>query len=56
MDGQMLRDNIRQAGKEEEWVRRSLLRQGYQNEGEVFLAVWDGNEKLTVFPMEAKKR
>ncbi len=56
MDGQMLRDNIRQAGKEEEWIRRSLLRQGYQNEGEVFLAVWDGNEKLTVFPMEAKKR
>lgn len=51
MDGQLLEDNIRQAGKEEEWVRRSLLRQGYQNEREVFLAVWDGNEKLTVFPM-----
>jgi len=56
MDGQLLRDNIHQAGKEEVWVRRSLLGQGYQNEREVFLAVWDGNEKLTVFPMEEKKR
>lgn len=54
MDGQLLRDNIRQAGKEETWVRRSLLRQGYQNEREVFLAVWDGNEKLTVFPMNER--
>lgn len=56
MDGQLLRDNIHQAGKEEAWVRRSLLGQGYQNEREVFLAVWDGNEKLTVFPMEVQKR
>ena len=54
MDGRLLRDNIRQAGKEESWVHRSLLRQGYQNEQEVFLAVWDGNERLTVFPMYGK--
>lgn len=55
MDGRMMNDNIRQAGKEAEWVRRSLLRQGYRNEREVFLAVWDGNERLTAFPMEAGK-
>ena len=54
MDGQLLRDNIRRAGKEEAWVQRTLLRQGYQSEGEVFLAVWDGNEKLTVFPMNER--
>lgn len=30
MDGQLLRDNIHQAGKEESWVQQSLLRQGYQ--------------------------
>lgn len=54
MDGQLLRENIRQAGKEEDWVQRSLRRQGYRNEEEVFLAVWDGNEKLTVFPMEER--
>ena len=55
MDGQLLRDDIHQAGKEESWVQQSLLRQGYQNEREVFLAVWDGNDKLTVFPMSEKK-
>lgn len=55
MDGKLLRDNIRQAGKEEAWVHRSLLRQGYQDEREVFLAVWDGNERLTVFPLHPNR-
>lgn len=52
MDGVLLSDNIRQAGKQESWVHRSLLRQGYQDAGEVLLALWDGGEQLTVFPME----
>ena len=52
MDGQLLAENIRQAGKEEAWVRRALLRQGYKEEGDVLLALWDGGEKLTVFPMD----
>ena len=56
MDGRLLRDNIRQAGKEESWVHRSLLRQGYANEEDVFLALWDGNEKLTVFPLRPERR
>lgn len=52
MDGRLLRGNIRQAGKEESWVHRALLRQGIRDEKEVLLALWDGGEKLTVFPME----
>lgn len=52
MDGVLLRGNIRQAGKEESWVHRALLRQGYREEKDVFLALWDGGEKLTVFPMK----
>lgn len=55
MDGRLLEDNIRQAGKEPDWVRQSLLRQGYRDEGEVFLALWDGGGKLTVFPMDGRK-
>ena len=31
---------------------RSLLRQGYKDEKKVLLALWDGGEKLTVFPMD----
>ena len=56
MDGKLLEDNIRQAGKEEAWVRRSLLRQGYKDEADVLLALWDGGEKLTVFPMRPEKK
>lgn len=55
MDGVLLRENIQKAGKQESWVHRSLLRQGYQDEREVLLALWDGGEKLTVFPMEPPK-
>ena len=56
MDGKLLEDNIRQAGKEEAWVRRSLLRQGYKDESDVLLALWDGGEKLTVFPLHPEKK
>lgn len=56
MDGRLLRGNLRQRGKEEAWVRRALLRQGYRDEGEVFLALWGGGEELTVFPMDPKKK
>ena len=56
MDGQLLRGNLRQAGKEEAWVQRELLRQGYRDQDEVFLALWDGRETLTVFPQTPAKR
>ncbi len=52
MDGRVLAGNLRQAGKEASWLRKTLARQGYGDAGEVLLALWDGGEKLTVFPME----
>lgn len=55
MDGRLLEENVHQAGKETTWVHRSLLRQGYRDEREVLLAVWDGHEKLTVFPLHPEK-
>ena len=51
MDGHLLEGNVRQAGKAPEWVLRNLERQGYRDEGEALLALWDGGEQLTVFPM-----
>ena len=56
MDGRLLEENIRQAGIEDAWVRRTLLQQGYRDEGDVLLAVWDGGEKLTVFPMDSARK
>lgn len=55
MEGRLMRDNIQQAGKEDSWVQQNLQRQGYANEREVLLAVWDGKEKLTVFPCHPQK-
>lgn len=52
MDGKLLKENLEAAGKEETWVRRALLKQGYRDESEVFLALWDGDAALTAFPMK----
>ena len=52
VDGVLLEENVRRAGKEPSWVLRSLLRQGYRDEESVLLALWDGGEKLTVFPRD----
>ena len=54
MDGQLLRENLEMAGKAETWVHRKLTDQGYQDASKVLLALWDGEEKLTVFPMDTK--
>ena len=56
MDGHLLPENIASAGKEPSWVYRALLRQGYRDEREVLLALWDGGEKLTVFPMSPRSQ
>ena len=56
MDGRLLPENIGSAGKEPSWVHRALLRQGYRDEREVFMALWDGGEKLTVFPMSPQSQ
>lgn len=55
IDGKLLPKNIAEAGKEEVWVHRELMKQGYRDENKVFLALWDGEAKLIVFPMETGK-
>lgn len=56
MDGKLLEGNLRQAGKDPAWVLRNLERQGYRDERDALLALWDGKEKLTVFPMETRRK
>ena len=53
MDGKLLKENVEKSGKAEVWVRRKLTALGYQDESRVLRALWDGQEKLTVFPMDA---
>lgn len=56
MDGKILSENIQKAGKETSWVQRSLIRQGYSNEQDIMLALWDGQNKLSVFPKDHAKK
>lgn len=56
MDGKLMRENLERAGKAEPWVQRALEAQGYSDAAKVFLALWDGGEKLTVFPMDGGKK
>ena len=52
MDGQLVEENIRRAGKEPAWVHRALLRQGFRDERAVLLALWAGGESLSVYPRD----
>ena len=48
-DGKVLKANLKQLGLDEKWLKAELKAQGILNEKEVFLAVCDGNNQLTVF-------
>ncbi len=51
MDGRVLSENLKRLGLEEKWLKKQLESQGYHDSKEVFLAVCDGDEKLTVYPI-----
>lgn len=52
MDGRVLSENLKRLGFEEKWLKKQLESQGYHDAKEVFLAVCDGDKKLTVYPVE----
>ena len=52
MDGRILDENLKRKGLDDKWLQKQLTAQGYKKPQEVFLAVCDENNKLTVFPME----
>lgn len=49
MDGKVLYDNLKRMGLDEVWLKKQLNEQGYK-EREVFLALCDDNNVLTVYP------
>ena len=56
LEGRLVAENLRRTGKEAEWVRSRLADQGYRDEGDVLLALLDGGEELTVFPMDPARK
>lgn len=49
MDGRILNENLKRKGLDKTWLKNQLLNQGIKNQREVFLAVCDDNNKLSVY-------
>ncbi len=52
MDGRILNENLNRMGLDDKWLLKQLNAQGYKKAEEVFLALCDENNQLTVFAME----
>jgi uncharacterized membrane protein YcaP (DUF421 family) len=52
MDGHVDEKNLKITGNNEIWLTKQLHEQGYNNPSEVFLAMCDSNNKLTIFAMD----
>lgn len=52
MDGRIMHDNLKRLGLNLEWLKNELKVQGIKNEKEIFLAMCDSNNQLSVFKAE----
>ena len=50
IDGVIMEDNLKYAGKEIKWLTNEIRKQGCSSPDKVFLCIVDGNDKVTVFP------
>ena len=49
IDGHLMEENIKQIGKDEEWVIKRLAKMGYKDINELLLVICDNKEQLTVY-------
>lgn len=52
MDGRILDANLKRMGLDHKWLQKQLSAQGYKNPQEIFLALCDKSNQLTVFPIQ----
>lgn len=52
MDGRVLDENLKRMGLDDKWLQKQLTAQGYKKPQEVFLALCDDSNQLTVFALE----
>lgn len=51
MDGHILDSNLKRKGLETKWLQKQLVAQGYKSPRDIFLALCDEQNQLTVFPI-----
>lgn len=49
IDGVIMKDNLKKCGRDEKWLTAELKKQGYGNERDVFLGVFDSKGNLSLF-------
>lgn len=54
-DGEMIKDNIEEAGLTEEWVLKEIEKQKYNSIKDIFYAEWMENKKLFILPYKKIK-
>jgi uncharacterized membrane protein YcaP (DUF421 family) len=55
MDGIVIEKNLKHCGKEMKWLFNQLRKQGYSSPEQIFLAVIDKDDNLTLFPQSQKQ-
>lgn len=50
LDGVIMEDNLRYTGNDFKWLDSQMHKQGYSSPSDIFLAIVDGNNKITFFP------
>lgn len=54
MDGVVMEGNLKHIGKEMKWLSKQLREQGYSSPSDIFLAVADKDDKVTIFPQSQR--
>lgn len=49
MDGKVMAENLKRRGLDEKWLQKQIQAKGYRHVKEIYLAVCDDNNKLSVF-------
>lgn len=49
IDGEIMNENLKRSGHDENWLRQTLSKQGFQNTKCIFLATCDNNNQLSVY-------
>lgn len=55
LDGVVMEGNLKYTGNDMKWLRAEMRKQGYTSPSDIFLAIVDGNNKVTIYPQNHEK-
>lgn len=56
IDGNLMKDNLKKTGNDEKWLSNQLNANNVSNVSEVFLAICDNENQITVYPKKIKEK